>query len=99
VGNAHKGGRAGGHIKVALEQTGVEVDLSVSDDGPGIPFPDQDQVFDRFYRGSASSADGPAGCGLGLPIARGLVELHRGMLTLHSEPGRGSTFRIRLLLM
>ncbi len=40
-----------------------------------------------------------AGCGLGLPIARGLVELHRGMLTLHSEPGRGSTFRIRLLLM
>ncbi len=98
VGNAQKFGRAGGRITIGLERTSSEVNLAVSDDGPGIPIADQEHVFDRFYRGSGPSADGPAGGGLGLPIARGLVELHGGTLSLQSEPGQGSTFRVSLPL-
>jgi phosphoserine phosphatase RsbU/P len=98
VGNAQKYGRAGGRITLALERSSSDVTLAVSDDGPGIPLADHEHVFDRFYRGSGPSADGPAGSGLGLPIARGLVELHGGTLTLQSEPGQGSTFRVRLPL-
>jgi signal transduction histidine kinase len=98
VGNAQKYGRAGGRITIALERTSSDVNLLIGDDGPGIPIADQEHVFERFYRGSGSAADGPAGTGLGLPIARGLVELHGGALTLQSQPGRGSTFRVSLPL-
>ncbi len=98
VGNAQKYGRADGRITVALERTSSDVNLAVSDDGQGIPIGDQEHVFQRFYRGSRPSADGPAGSGLGLPIARGLVELHGGTLSLQSEPGQGSTFHVSLPL-
>jgi signal transduction histidine kinase len=96
VENAHKYGRDGGHITVTLTATQNDVDLRIADDGPGIAVAEQQHIFDRFVRGSGSRADGPPGTGLGLPIARGLVELHGGSLTLESEPGRGSTFRVRL---
>ncbi len=98
VGNAQKYGREGGHITVTLTATSAEAELCVSDDGPGIAPADQALVFDRFYRGSGASADGPGGSGLGLPIARGLVELHGGTLTLQSQPGQGSAFRVQLPL-
>ncbi|HEY3063585.1 MAG TPA: hybrid sensor histidine kinase/response regulator [Chloroflexota bacterium] len=96
VGNAQKYGRHGGRITLVLERTPTEVMLVIADDGPGIPLPEQERIFDRFYRGSRSGGDGPIGSGLGLPIARGLVELHGGSLTLESELGQGSTFRVHL---
>jgi signal transduction histidine kinase len=99
VENAQKYGRDGGHITVTLTTTESDVELRVADDGPGIPLAEQQHIFDRFVRGSGSRADGPPGTGLGLPIARGLVELHGGSLTLKSEPGQGSTFRVRLPLV
>jgi signal transduction histidine kinase len=98
VGNAQKYGRERGCITVTVERTPTDVQLLVRDDGPGIPPAERERIFERFYRSAGSAADGPVGSGLGLPIARGLVELHGGSLTLDSEPGQGSTFRVRLPL-
>ena len=70
--------------------------VEASDNGPG-PTAEQDvQVFDRFYRGDPSRARDRGGAGLGLPIARSIVEAHGGQLTLRSEPGRGATFTVDL---
>jgi signal transduction histidine kinase len=80
-----------GHIKVALQDKGREYLVSVADDGPGIPLAEQSQVFERFY----SNARGPgekAGAGLGLAIAKTVVELHGGQIWVRSQGGRGSTF-------
>jgi signal transduction histidine kinase len=92
VGNAQKYGREGGRITVHLEQRSDEVRLVVSDDGPGISVEEQQRIFERFYRTRGHSSDGPAGSGLGLPIARALVELHGGRLWVDSAPGQGSAF-------
>jgi signal transduction histidine kinase len=91
--NAQKYGRASGRIVVRVEERNGHVDISVTDDGPGIPVLDQERIFERFYRVSGSTA---VGTGLGLAIARGLVELHGGTLTVASAPGAGSTFTISL---
>jgi len=97
IGNAQKYGRDGGRIVVRLEALSAgEVCLAVSDDGPGIPEVEQERIFERFYRTSVPRADGPVGSGLGLPIARALVELHGGRLSVESAPGLGSTFRVHL---
>jgi signal transduction histidine kinase len=80
-----------GHIKVALQDRGREYLVSVADDGPGIPLAEQSQVFERFY----SNCRGPgekAGAGLGLAIAKTVVELHGGRIWVRSQGGRGSTF-------
>ena len=66
------GGTRTASISVTLDDSPTEVRISVTDDGPGIPPDDQERIFERFYRVSAS---GSAGSGLGLAIARGLVEL------------------------
>ncbi|MGI8915525.1 MAG: sensor histidine kinase, partial [Chloroflexota bacterium] len=94
LGNAQKYGREGGLIRLCLAQRDGAVVLAVSDDGPGIPPGEQARIFNRFYR-VAGTAGNP-GSGLGLPIARGLVELHGGRLSLESAPGEGSTFTITL---
>ena len=101
LGNAHKHGRDGGEIGVSVARTGASATLTVSDDGPGIPPSERDRIFERFYRvDDPHSADTdprkPNGTGLGLPIARRLVELHGGRLTLHSRRRPGATFRITL---
>ena len=68
-----------------------EVVLEVEDNGPGIPDDLRERIFEVFY----SSRGG--GTGLGLPIARQIVERHGGTIEIDSEPGQGTTFRIRLL--
>nr|WP_234985474.1 response regulator [Halarsenatibacter silvermanii] len=74
------------------EQDRIKYQFAVSDTGPGIPLEKQDNVFERFDRAENSISGGSAGAGLGLAIARQLVEMMEGEIWLESEPGEGSTF-------
>lgn len=99
--NAIKYGHQAGTIRLDV---GTDVDgaggrrayLKVRDEGPGIPGDEQPMVFERFYRRDTEETRRATGTGLGLPIARALVELHGGSLSLESADGRGSTFSISL---
>jgi two-component system OmpR family sensor kinase len=76
---------------------GGRVEITVRDRGAGIPVEEAPFVFDRFYRGSAAM-EGVVGNGLGLPIARWIVEKHDGDITLTSTPGQGTEVRVSLPL-
>ncbi len=81
----------GGTVKVRTRAgSGGEAVLEIEDNGPGIPEEFRDRIFEVFF----SSRGG--GTGLGLPIARQIVERHGGRIELESEVGAGTTFRIRL---
>jgi signal transduction histidine kinase len=82
-------------VTAALEISGKEVVIRISDMGPGISQEERKLVFERFHRISANS-NGIAGSGLGLTISRELIELHGGSIDVDSELGAGSTFNIRL---
>ena len=71
------------------------VRLSVADHGPGVPPEQLDKLFDRFYRGAAGRRQG-VGSGLGLPIAKAIIESHEGDIHVWSEPGKGTTVTVRL---
>jgi two-component system phosphate regulon sensor histidine kinase PhoR len=87
----------GGLVSVEARADGPDaVALSVADTGIGIPPEDLDRVFDRFYRTDASRARSTGGFGLGLSIARDLVEAMGGTITVESEVGAGSRFTVRL---
>lgn len=92
--NAHQHSPAGGHMTVTLQDEDDRVVISVADTGSGIAPEEKEHIFQRFYR--ASPEQGHSGLGLGLAIARGLVELHGGRIWVESEPGRGSAFRFSL---
>ena len=73
------------------------VAIDVIDNGPGIDPADRPHVFERFYRGGSARHRVPAGSGLGLSIARAIVERHAGALTIDAGPdGRGCHVRVRL---
>jgi signal transduction histidine kinase len=86
----------GSTIKVTASAVGSEIEVAVSDDGPGIPSDQLDHVFDRFTRGEAGLTQRVGGTGLGLAIARSLIELHGGAIGVTSKEGEGATFRIVL---
>lgn len=86
----------GGTIRVGWQRTPAMLRLSVTDDGCGIAPGDLHHIFKRFYR-SANSGD-RQGAGLGLPLAKAIVEGQGGVLSVKSEPGRGSTFTVSFLL-
>ena len=69
--------------------------LWISDTGPGIPFEEQGEIFDRFRRGGARRRDSE-GAGLGLSIVRAIAEAHRGKVHLDSAPGKGATFAVEV---
>ncbi len=87
----------GGAVRVSAGTADGRVWIQVQDTGPGIPPEEQERVFTPFYRGQ-SAGRFPQGMGLGLSIARDLVQAHGGELALESRPGQGSTFTIRLPL-
>jgi len=94
--NAHEYTPEGASIGVAARAAGAEVEISVSDNGPGIP-PDQlERIFERFTRGDAGLTQRVGGTGLGLAISKSLVELHGGSIRAESVVGQGSTFQVRL---
>ena len=92
--NATKFSPPGSTIDVRLRPEGDEVCLTVRDEGPGIAPERIGHVFERFYRGHDDP--GTAGLGLGLYIAREIVERHGGRIEVSSSDGRGSTFAVRL---
>jgi two-component system phosphate regulon sensor histidine kinase PhoR len=94
--NAIKYGKPGGHIEVRGTERDTEVELSVTDDGPGIPPEARDRVFERFYRVDRARSRETGGTGLGLSIVKHIVQSHGGKVWLESEPGRGATFRFTL---
>jgi two-component system phosphate regulon sensor histidine kinase PhoR len=83
-------------IDVRAEGGPATVSISVSDNGLGVQPPERKAIFETFERGSAAERGGSSGSGLGLAIVRAVVEAHRGKVEVHSEPGRGATFRIVL---
>jgi signal transduction histidine kinase len=86
----------GSTIKVTASSVGSEVEVAVSDNGPGIPPDQRDHVFDRFTRGDVGLTQRVGGTGLGLAIAKSLIELHGGAIGVTSREGEGATFRIVL---
>ena len=92
--NAIKYTPDGGMVIVRVQHAGEQAELEVTDTGIGIPQAHLPFIFERFYR--VDSARSRAGSGLGLSIARQIAELHGGSITVTSQPGRGSTFTLRL---
>jgi two-component system phosphate regulon sensor histidine kinase PhoR len=86
----------GGVVSIRMSAEPGHVQVGVSDTGVGISPEDLEHVFDRFYRADSSRARNSGGFGLGLSIARELVEAMGGSLTATSEPGLGSTFWVSL---
>jgi two-component system phosphate regulon sensor histidine kinase PhoR len=96
VHNAVKFNRAGGHVKVATSSNPDSVIVSVIDDGVGISREDLPHVFERFYKSDKSR--GGEGSGMGLAIAKHVIQIHGGQIHVESEDGKGSTFSFSLPL-
>ncbi len=88
----------GGRITVSLFREGNRACLEVSDTGIGIAPEHLPYIFDRFYRVDKARSRASGGTGLGLAIARGIAEQHGGSVSITSQPGKGSTFTVRLKL-
>jgi len=96
LGNALKYTPQGGSVEVTVGAGGGRVLIAVRDTGIGIAAGDLPRVFERFYRADTSRSRDGGGAGIGLTIARAIVEAHGGTLRAESEPGNGSTFTIAL---
>ncbi len=83
-------------IRVSAHRDGKNVVISISDNGPGIPRSEHLRIFERFYRGTDVSTRAIEGTGLGLAMARHVVDAHHGVIHLESEVGKGSTFSLVL---
>jgi two-component system OmpR family sensor kinase len=86
----------GGHVRIEARSNGENVELSVIDDGPGVPADERDRVFEPFFR-AASERRRDDGSGLGLAIVREIARVHGGDVTVEDGPGgKGARFRARL---
>lgn len=98
IANAVKFTPKGGSLEVSLEATAGRAVIRVDDRGIGISPEDVDRLFERFFRAKSATDQAIPGTGLGLAICKGIVDAHRGGLTVESELGRGSSFRVELML-
>jgi signal transduction histidine kinase len=95
--NAIKWSPPGGQVVITADSEGGEsVRLAVQDTGPGIPAAERERVFDKFYQVGRVEGERPTGTGLGLTIARHLVELHGGRIWVEEAPTGGATFLLLL---
>ncbi|HEY8174038.1 MAG TPA: ATP-binding protein [Dehalococcoidia bacterium] len=94
VANAIKFTPAGGSVTVLVSRAADDVTISVRDTGIGIEPEELDRVFERFFK--ADRGRGSSGTGLGLAIVKHIVQAHAGTVSVESQPGRGSTFTMRL---
>jgi two-component system OmpR family sensor kinase len=93
--NARHATEPSGRIGVAVRQAGAFAEVTVTDDGPGVPAADRDRIFDRLVRLDTARDRRFGGSGLGLPIARGFARAHGGDLTCEAAPA-GAMFRVVL---
>ena len=93
IGNAVRFSPVGGVVRIGVEQKGDEILFCVSDEGSGIPKVQQKYIFDRFWRGRPSEK---TGSGLGLTIAKGIVDAHGGKIWVESEESKGAKFYFTL---
>jgi signal transduction histidine kinase len=96
VKNALQFTEAGGHVTVNVAEESGHLRVSVIDDGIGIPARDLPRVFERFFQVETHLTRRYGGMGLGLAVAKSMVELHGGRIWAESEPGKGSTFTFLL---
>lgn len=97
VSNAVKFSKEGGRIELSVERRGVTgVAISVRDEGIGIDPRNQARVFNKFYQVDSSMTRRYEGTGIGLSIAKSIVDAHGGRIELESTPGKGSTFTVVL---
>jgi len=96
ISNAINYTQENGKVDVRLENLGKFIQVSVIDNGAGIASEDQDKIFDKFYTVAKEKSDGVKSTGLGLPIAKEIIELHRGRIWVDSETGKGSRFLFTL---
>jgi PAS domain S-box-containing protein len=95
VGNGIKFTPEGGQVELVARRRDDRVQIEVRDTGPGIPFEEQERIFEAFYR-LQKSGEATEGTGLGLAITQRIVEMHGGKLALESQPGQGSCFYFSL---
>jgi signal transduction histidine kinase len=98
VSNAVKFTPSGGRVTVRVARREDRALVEVSDSGIGIPRGERDRLFERFFRASTVSERQIEGTGLGLYITKAIVEAHNGRITVESEEGEGTTFRVELPL-
>jgi signal transduction histidine kinase len=96
VSNAIKYTPPGGHILIQASEGEHHINISVKDNGLGIPVADQPYVFDKFYRVDQPETRRIPGTGLGLAIVKSVVEKHGGRVWVESNPGKGSLFTLLL---
>jgi signal transduction histidine kinase len=92
--NAVKFSPPGGTVRIRVDSTDGRPSMVVEDSGPGIPAAEQDRIFQRFYQVDRSRSKVRPGTGLGLAIVKHLAQLHDAEVTVQSEPGSGSAFRV-----
>jgi signal transduction histidine kinase len=96
ISNAIKFTREGGKVQLLIENRGSGYALHVTDTGYGIPASEQQRLFERFFRSTTASAHSVPGTGLGLTIAKTIIERHGGSIDFESTEGRGTTFTVSL---
>jgi signal transduction histidine kinase len=87
---------AGGSVRVALHKRADRLEMSIADTGIGIGPEDLPHIFERFYKADPSRRPLEGGSGLGLSIAKKVVEMHRGTIAVRSQPGSGTAFTVEL---
>lgn len=94
--NAAKHAGSAGVIEVTATMEDQQVEISISDQGPGIPASELEEIFKPFFRGEHSRSKQIRGSGLGLSLVKSIVETHGGSISVRSEMGKGSTFIVIL---
>ena len=96
INNAVKYTPEGGQIAVRVSRAEQRVLIEVQDTGYGIPASAQAKLFQRFFRARVPGTENIAGTGLGLSLAKAVIDQHGGEITVESETGQGATFRVWL---
>ena len=94
--NSIKYNHTGGQVSVQSNVEKGQIIITISDSGRGIPAEDQKQVFEPFFRVDKSRSCQMGGCGLGLALAKAIIELHDGQIRIVASSPKGTTIRIML---